>query len=150
MICETVEIPDYLHGFELQQWFVDPPRPICGLICSVNMTQKGFRTDFKQVLKTICWKNWVLKDVSNRITSFALLETGKYRCKSIRKHVFGENALVHWDAVENVGKSTQKSHATTFSGLDGKALGWPYICISIYLYIYIRMEPEKPIQISGN
>ena len=61
------------------------PPPAVELIWSVNTMQKGFRPGFNQVTETIYWKSWVLKDVPNRITSFAVPETCKNRSKSVSK-----------------------------------------------------------------
>ena len=61
------------------------PPPAVELIWSVNTMQKGFRPGFNQVTETIYWKSWVLKDVSNRITSFAVFRTCKNSSKTVSK-----------------------------------------------------------------
>ena len=96
-----------------------PSPPAVELIWSVNMMQKGFRPGFNQVMETIYWKSWVLKDVPNRITSVAVPETYKNRFKSVSKARFGSQmhrsrkTIFHGlKKVEKTSCGCSLSHAT--------------------------------------
>ena len=90
---------------------MDRPPPAVEVIWSVNMMQKGFRPDFNQVMETIYWKSWVLKDVPNRITSFAVPETCKNRSKSVSKARFGSRMRRLRETFFFGLKKVKKSHA---------------------------------------
>ena len=81
------------------------------LIWSVNTMQKGFRPGFNQVTETIYWKSWVLKDVSNRITSFAVPRTCKNSSKTVSKARLSSQMHCSRQTIFHGLKKVKKSHA---------------------------------------
>ena len=88
-----------------------PPPPAVELILSVNTMQKGFRPGFNQVTETIYWKSWVLKDVSNRITSFAVPRTCKNSSKTVSKARLSSQMHRSRQTIFHGLKKVKKSHA---------------------------------------
>ena len=132
MNCEIIEIPDYLQCFELKPWFVGrPPVPLLGLICSVNTTQKRSRRGFDTVTNAIYLKSWFLKDVPNKITSFAVPKSCRNRSEIVAKPFLGFKYSDEWGQDLREEKYLQKSHATQILGLGSRALLWPYIRIQM-------------------
>ena len=87
------------------------PPPAVEVIWSVNTMQKGFRPGFNQVTETIYWKSWVLKDVSNRITSFAVPRTCKNSSKTVSKARLSSQMHRSRQTIFHGLKKVKKSHA---------------------------------------
>ena len=74
--------------------------------------QKGFRPGFNQVMETIYWKSWVLKDVPNRITSFAVPRTCKNSSKTVSKARLSSQMHRSRKTIFHGLKKVEKSHAS--------------------------------------
>ena len=138
---EIIELPYYLQCFELNPWFVDPPQgPLLGLNCSVNTTQTGSRRGFDRVTDAIYLKSRFLKDVSNKITSFAVSKRCRNRSEIVAKRVFGFKYSEEGGQDLREEKYLQKSHAAKTLGTGPQALPWPYIRIQINHIQRVRIQ----------
>ena len=100
-----------------------PQGPLLGLICSVNTTQKRSRRGFDRVTDAIYLKSQFLKDVSNKITSFAVSKSCRNRSEIVAKRVFGFKFSEEWGQDSREEKCLQKSHAAqTWGWAPGPAL----------------------------
>ena len=100
-----------------------PQGPLLGLICSVNTTQKRSRRGFDRVTDAMYLKSQFLKDVSNKITSFAVSKSCRNRSEIVAKRVFGFKYSEEWGHDSREEKYLQKSHAAqTWGWGPGPAL----------------------------
>ena len=114
--------------------------PPLGVICSVNTTQKRSRRGFDRITDAIYLKSRFLKDVSNKITSFAVSKRCRNRFEIVAKRVLGFKYSEEEGQDLREEKYLQKSHATKTLGTGPQALLWPYIRIQINHIQRVRIQ----------